>query len=168
MTWFETRRSISPFMFLICTKALSCLLNVDNNSDDVEEISICNNVPSINHLVGFINPGSPMDLLPYKTRPSRQRSDSTCLCQPRYTIIGQDHDLVPNQQLRPGDLVRAPIGRPGCGGTVVRLRPPFSDRGYVGPLLAALFRPTRSGLTRNNRPGTPARCGPREQAEQIS
>ena len=49
--------------------------------------------------VGFINLGSPMDPLPYKTRPSRRRNDSTRLGRPRYTITGQDHDPVPNRYL---------------------------------------------------------------------
>ena len=81
--------------------------------------------------VGFINPGSPMDPLPYKTRPSRRRSDNTRLGRPRYTVTGQDHDPVPVQHLRPGDLVEAPTRRHGRGGTAVRLRPPFSDREYA-------------------------------------
>ena len=52
--------------------------------------------------VGFINPGSPVDLLPYKTRPSRRRNDSTRLGRPRCTITGQDHNPVPDRHLRPG------------------------------------------------------------------
>ena len=52
-------------------------------------------------LVGFINPGSPMDPLPYKTRLSRRRNDSTRLDRPRYTITGQDHDPIPDRHLQP-------------------------------------------------------------------
>ena len=52
-----------------------------------------------------------MDLLAYKTRPSRWCSDSMHLGRPRYTMTGQDHDSVPDRHLRPGDLVGAPIGR---------------------------------------------------------
>ena len=73
-------------------------------------------------------------------------------------MTGRDHDPVPDRHLRPGDLIGGATERPGRGGTVVRLRPPFFDREY-GPLLAPLSRPTRSG--------TPARYGPGEQAEQI-
>ena len=80
--------------------------------------------------VGFINPGSPMDPLPCKTRPNRRRSDSTCLAWRRYIMIGQDHDLVLDRHLRSGDLIDGATGRPGRGGTAVRLRPPFSDREY--------------------------------------
>ena len=100
--------------------------------------------------IGFINSGSPMDPLPCNTWPSRRRSDSACLGRPRYTMIGQDLDPVPDRHLRPGDLVRAPTGRPGRGGTAVRLRPCSSDQGYAGPLLATLSRLTRSGPTRND------------------
>ena len=87
--------------------------------------------PRYTLLVGFINPGSPMDPLPYKTRPSSRRIDSTRLGWPRYTMTGQDHDPVPDRHLRPGDLIGGAIGRPGRGGTAVRFRPTFSDREYV-------------------------------------
>jgi len=101
----------------------------------------------------FINPGSPMDPLPCNIWPGRWRSDSARLDRPRYTMTDRDHDPVPDQHLQLGDLVRASTGRPGCGGTAVRLRPRSSDRGYAGSLLASLSRPTRSGLTGNDWPG---------------
>ena len=83
------------------------------------------------HIVGFIDPRSQIDPLPYKIRPNRRRSDNTCLGRPRYTMTGQDHDPVPDRHLRPGDLIGGATERPSCGGTVVRLRPPFSDREYA-------------------------------------
>ena len=81
--------------------------------------------------VGFINPMSPMDPFLYKTRPSRRCSDSTRLGRPRYTMTGQDHDPVLDRHLRPGDPIGGATGRPGRGGTAVRLRPTFSDREYA-------------------------------------
>ena len=72
-----------------------------------------------NRVVEFINPRSSMNLFPYKTRPSRRRSDSTRLGRTRYTVTGQDHDPVPDWHLRPGDLVGAPTEKAGRGGTVV-------------------------------------------------
>ena len=110
--------------------------------------------------VGFINPGSSMDPLPCNFWPSRRRSDSARLGRPRYTMTGRDHDPVPDQHLRPRDLVGAPTGRSGHGGTAVQLRPRSSDRGYTGPLLASLSRPTRLGPTRNDRPGRLLGVGP--------
>ena len=71
-----------------------------------------------------------MDPLPYNTWPSRRYSDNTCLGRPRYTMTGRDHDPVPDRHLWPGDLIGGATGRPGRGRTVVRLRPPFSDREY--------------------------------------
>ena len=106
-------------------------------------LSLTTFVENISNIcVGFINLGSPMDPLSCNTWPSRQRSNNACLARPRYTMTSRDHDPVPDRHLWPGDLVGAPTGRPGRGGTVVRLRPHFSDRGYDGPLLAALSRPT--------------------------
>ena len=55
-----------------------------------------------------------MDPLPYKTWPNNWHSDSTCLGQPRYTMIGQDHDSVPNRHLRAlgvGPALARPLGR---------------------------------------------------------
>ena len=72
-----------------------------------------------NRVVEFINPGSPMNPLSYKTRPSRRCSDSTCLGRTRYIVTGQDHDPIPDWHLRPGDLVGAPTEKAARGGTVV-------------------------------------------------
>ena len=51
--------------------------------------------------IGFINPGSLMDPLPDKTRPSRRHSDNSRMGQPRYIMTGRDHDPVPDRKAWP-------------------------------------------------------------------
>ena len=90
-----------------------------------------------------------------KARPSRRRSDNACLPgRPKYLITGREIDPI-------FDLKA--WQRRGYRPSPTSL----SDREYAGPLLTALPRPTQSRPTGNDRPGTPARCGPGEQAEQI-
>jgi hypothetical protein len=42
---------LSPYLFLICAEAFSCLLNAAEESGDMVGVRVCPNAPSINHLL---------------------------------------------------------------------------------------------------------------------
>jgi hypothetical protein len=42
---------LSPYLFLICAEAFSCLLNAAEESGDMVAVRVCPNAPSINHLL---------------------------------------------------------------------------------------------------------------------
>ena len=42
---------LSPYLFLICAEALSCLLNSDEERGETVGIRVCQGAPSINHLL---------------------------------------------------------------------------------------------------------------------
>jgi hypothetical protein len=42
---------LSPYLFLICAEAFSCLLNVAEESGDMVGVRVCPNAPSINHVL---------------------------------------------------------------------------------------------------------------------
>ena len=106
------------------------------------------------NFVGFINPGSPMDPLPCKTRPSRRRSDNAGLGRPRYIMIGRDNDLVPDRKAWPR-WDRSPTPTPFLRSRICQTFARFSFP--TDTVEADWERPTRK----------PAWCRPGEQAEQI-
>lgn len=42
---------ISPYLFLICAEGFSCLLNAAEGRGDFEGVKVCQEAPSINHLL---------------------------------------------------------------------------------------------------------------------
>lgn len=42
---------LSPYLFMICAEAFSCLLNAVEARGDMRSVCICSDAPSINHLL---------------------------------------------------------------------------------------------------------------------
>lgn len=42
---------LSPYLFMICAEAFSCLLNAAEAKGDMRSVRVCSDAPSINHLL---------------------------------------------------------------------------------------------------------------------
>jgi hypothetical protein len=42
---------LSPYLFLLCAEAFSCLLHAAEQRGELEGVKVCQNAPNINHLL---------------------------------------------------------------------------------------------------------------------